>query len=211
MPIKGLSLDFSSKQFSRSSRRRSDEPRRDFSLRALGVRILGLAIFLVLLATLARTQVLEGAYFRSLADGNRAREVVLPAPGGIIFDRNDKPLVANVPAYRLVKCNKEETKCTANTISRDQAITIQAEGVPPQTDLVIDSTRLYLEREKTAHILGYVSEISASELATQKEYRPGDKIGRGGVEESYEKDLQGTPGKELVEVDAMGRRLKVLS
>ncbi len=185
--------------------------RRDFSIRALTVRAFGLGIFLILLAGLLKTQVLQGAYYRDLADGNRVREVYLPAPRGIIYDRNGTALVSNIPAYRLIKCNKTGELCTANIISRDQAIELQATGLPKGIDLVVDSARLYLNKQTTAHTLGYVSEVTAEELKEQSNYVSGDKIGRGGVEESYEAILKGSPGKELVEVDAIGRRLKVLS
>lgn len=187
----------------------------DFSVRILILRVAGLAIFLVLLASLARTQVLEGEYFNVLANGNRVREIRLPAPRGIIYDRNGVPLVANVPAYRLVKCNQTGEKCDSVNISRDQAIGFQVEESANKefsnSDLVVDSTRHYLFGEQMAHLLGYVSEITEKELSGSKIYAPGDQLGRGGIEESYENYLRGVPGKELLEVDAYGKKIKVLS
>ncbi len=206
--------DFISNPVSKTRRKSGvDLSKRDFSVRMLSVRLVGLGVFFVLLAGLARTQVLEGAYYRDLSNGNRVREVFLPAPRGIIYDRNGKPLVSNIPAYRLVRCTDQGRKCEADTISRDQAIDFQtsSQNSSEKVDLVVDSSREYLEREATAHALGYVSEISAQELTDNPEYVPGDKIGRGGIEESYEVPLRGERGKELVEVDALGRRLKVLS
>jgi penicillin-binding protein 2 len=54
--------------------------------------------------------------------------------------------------------------------------------------------------------LGYLSEITEDELKTEKyvNYKLGDKIGRGGVEEAYEKTLKGIDGGEIIEVDAAG-------
>ncbi len=184
---------------------------RDFSARILLLRCIAFGVFLVLLAGLVRAQVLEGGYYRSISDGNRVREVLLPAPRGIIFDRNGVALLSNIPAYRLVKCKTSGESCQVNTISRDQAIELQATGIPNGSDLVVDSARLYLNKETTAHVLGFVSEVTAEELKERTPYVPGDKLGRGGVEESYEELLRGTRGKELVEVDATGKRLKVLS
>nr|MDQ6910498.1 penicillin-binding protein 2 [Actinomycetota bacterium] len=60
-----------------------------------------------------------------------------------------------------------------------------------------------------AHLLGYVGAINEKELAARKDrgYRPGDSIGKGGVESAYEADLRGTPQIEKLEVDSKGKVL----
>ena len=55
-----------------------------------GLRVVCLSVFLVLLAALVRVQIFQGQYFRALADGNRVREVAVPAARGIIFDKLGK-------------------------------------------------------------------------------------------------------------------------
>lgn len=47
-------------------------------------------------------QAVKGAEYRGLAENNRLREQRLPAPRGLILDRNDRPMVENVPSYRLL-------------------------------------------------------------------------------------------------------------
>lgn len=170
-----------------------------------GLQVLALAGFLLLLAFLIRIQIFEGSYYRDLANGNRLREVVIHAPRGIIYDRNDIPLVVNLPAFRL------RTKSSVSTISKNQAIALEAGGLETDQSLEIDSVRSYPFGKTTAHILGYVSEITADELPKRNGYSPGDKIGRGGVEETYESRLRGRDGKELIEVDALGKKLRTLS
>ena len=62
-----------------------------------------------------------------------------------------------------------------------------------------------------AHILGYVGEISSSELKAPQfrkpsaNYEPGDRVGQGGVEATYDPYLRGTPGSAELRVDALGR------
>ncbi len=59
-----------------------------------------------------------------------------------------------------------------------------------------------------AHVVGYMSEVTAGELKRgHGKYRQGDFIGRRGLEKSFEKELRGVDGKRLVAVDAKGREL----
>jgi penicillin-binding protein 2 len=63
-----------------------------------------------------------------------------------------------------------------------------------------------------AHLLGYVGEISQTELAKAgSTYALGDKVGKDGVEKTYETELRGTPGEEQIEVDRQGRPIRVVA
>jgi len=70
--------------------------------------------------------------------------------------------------------------------------------------------RYYPHGELACHLLGYVSEVTSSELRTSGEdvYQPGDMAGRAGVEGTREEALRGRNGKEYVEVDACGRKVQ---
>ncbi|MGH2405512.1 MAG: penicillin-binding protein 2, partial [bacterium] len=80
-------------------------------------------------------------------------------------------------------------------------VIIEAEGV-----------RQYPYGTLAAHALGYVGEISEAELVTPARvgYRTGDLIGKTGVERVYDRILRGRDGKVRVEVDVLGRQLRVL-
>lgn len=56
-----------------------------------------------------------------------------------------------------------------------------------------------------AHVLGDVAEVSPKDIERDDYYEPGDFIGKQGVERSYESDLRGTKGVELLLRDARGR------
>jgi penicillin-binding protein 2 len=73
--------------------------------------------------------------------------------------------------------------------------------------------RRYPAGETLCHVLGTVGEISGRELAAHfqaGDYRPGDSIGKSGLELEYESLLRGTVGWERIEIDAKGRRLRTL-
>ena len=67
--------------------------------------------------------------------------------------------------------------------------------------------RHYPAAEATAHVLGYVGEITSDELEEEQyaEYEPRMIIGKEGVEREYESRLKGGQGLRYVEVDAVGR------
>jgi penicillin-binding protein 2 len=56
-----------------------------------------------------------------------------------------------------------------------------------------------------AHVLGDVAEVSPSDIESDEYYQPGDYIGKMGVERSYEKQLRGEKGVQILLRDAHGR------
>ncbi|MGC1391162.1 MAG: penicillin-binding protein 2 [Bacteroidales bacterium] len=56
-----------------------------------------------------------------------------------------------------------------------------------------------------AHILGYVSEVDETVIRKNPYYKPGDYIGKSGIEEAYEKDLRGRRGVKIFLVDVFSR------
>jgi penicillin-binding protein 2 len=67
--------------------------------------------------------------------------------------------------------------------------------------------RHYPYHSLAAQVLGYVGEISPTELAARAKqgYRPGDEIGQSGVESTYDSYLRGVPGSARLHIDALGR------
>lgn len=59
--------------------------------------------------------------------------------------------------------------------------------------------------QSAAHILGYVGEVSGKKADKDPYYKPGDYIGRSGVESSYEEVLRGKKGVEIFMVDVHNR------
>ena len=56
-----------------------------------------------------------------------------------------------------------------------------------------------------AHLLGYLSEASTTDLERDSSIMRGDFVGRSGVERSYETQLRGIKGQEIFYRDARGR------
>jgi penicillin-binding protein 2 len=65
--------------------------------------------------------------------------------------------------------------------------------------------RSYRYGDLAPHILGYVGEISPEQLKARKGYALGDKIGQGGIESSFDKELRGRAGVDQYRVDSLGQ------
>ncbi len=121
--------------------------------------------------------------------------------------------------YRAYRGSPYDLVPIQRGVSRDAALLIGEESAQlPGIVVEVDPVREYLDENGEAdgsllaHILGYTGPVDAQELAqlSGSGYLPDDIIGRDGVEASYEAELRGTYGSELVERDASGRLGKVI-
>ena len=75
------------------------------------------------------------------------------------------------------------------------------------------AVRAYPYKNLASHVFGYLGRIGADEIGKgryKKGYDPSDLVGRGGVEEVYDRDLKGVAGLETVAVNSKGRVTGVL-
>lgn len=158
---------------------------------------------LAIIIKLSALQISQGKYYRNLSDNNRIKTVIIHAPRGTIFDRNGKPLTYNVPGYREIASGK------THLLSQEEAVPLLAKG---KKNLEIDSLRQYPYKEVSAHLLGYIGQISSRQLRDTRypDYLLGDLIGQMGIEAQYEQDLRGINGRQLLEVDNLGKTERLL-
>ena len=79
---------------------------------------------------------------------------------------------------------------------------------------VLSISRNYPYKENYTHVLGYVSRASISDInenkAIKQNYVPGLRVGKIGLEKTFEKDLIGVNGVQRYEVNAYGKRINQL-
>jgi penicillin-binding protein 2 len=80
----------------------------------------------------------------------------------------------------------------------------------PGVDMRVTPLRHYPQGPVLAHVLGYVGETTREDIERDRRYRAGDLVGKAGLEKSWEEYLRGVNGGQQVEVDALGRELRVL-
>jgi penicillin-binding protein 2 len=79
----------------------------------------------------------------------------------------------------------------------------------PGVVIEVEPQRLYPHSRFAAHLLGYVREANDEQLK-QGRYRRGDMIGQSGLERLLDHYLRGREGGERIEVDALGRPIRVV-
>lgn len=209
--------------------------------------LVAVSVLLIFLGRLWQLQVTLGQENLQASTGNRIRIRSIPAPRGVIYDRNAVILATNVPGFRLVgeqvglaslrkqqladfvagllgspsaevtakfKEGVQSEAVLSSELTRDEAISLEAKLAEwPELRVVPVPVRSYPANSTLAHLLGYLGEINEEELANPKysTYSPGSKIGRVGIEASYESILRGQEGRELVEVDARGVTERVIA
>lgn len=100
---------------------------------------------------------------------------------------------------------------------KDSTVAKIEEGLmeTPGVQVSVEPVRYYPKGEVAAHLLGYLGKISQpgeiEKYVKEEGYSPNDIIGKTGIEEKFELELRGTPGKKRVEVDAYGNTTNVLA
>jgi penicillin-binding protein 2 len=84
----------------------------------------------------------------------------------------------------------------------------------PGVSVELDQIRFYPNGPAVGHLMGQLGEINEKELAADRAsggtYRPGDYIGKAGLEKQYERELRGTDGGKEIEVNAAQRVMRII-
>lgn len=100
----------------------------------------------------------------------------------------------------------------ARQLTLEQIARISAQHLEhPELEIHTEQLRLYRYGPQTAHVLGYLGEAAPSDLqAVGSTYRPGELLGKKGVERLYERSLRGARGEQMVVVDSRGQTIEEL-
>ncbi len=116
-----------------------------------------------------------------------------------------------VERLNLIKTHNEfETMVLKENVGIDDITWVESHSLEyPELRVELQPQRFYPLGMSLAHVLGYVGEISPKQLedpeVREKGFRPGDIVGKGGLEQYYDEYLRGKPGYRKVLVDSRGR------
>lgn len=79
-------------------------------------------------------------------------------------------------------------------------------------ETLVEARRDYPFGTLAAHVFGYTSEVSEEQLAKPEfsDYTYGDRIGKKGLEQQYEKEFRGENGTKFIEVNAYGKEIGLI-
>ena len=109
----------------------------------------------------------------------------------------------------------------ARALPRFQPIVIKPEASPgdiafieshradiPVLEMLMVHRRRYARDGFMAHTSGYVGEVSTEQIeASNMRYKPGDIVGKAGLEKQYNEQLMGVDGQRRVIVNSVGREV----
>lgn len=197
-------------------------------------------IFIFLFFNLWYLSVLQSGLYQEKSERNRIRVIPLQAPRGIITDRYGQILAQDIPRFvavllpgsedpeksrqtleKIIKRKIEEPLrdrysgeiILASQMSIEEvALVEEARKELPGVMIEAYPKRVYPSGEDCAHIVGYVGKVNSDELKRfgQTNYNNEDVIGKSGVELYYEEFLRGQKGYRKIEVDALGRIVRIL-
>jgi penicillin-binding protein 2 len=201
--------------------------------------------FLLLVMRLWQLQILQGSEYRRLSEANRLRIIEIPAPRGIIFDRNGIPLVKNSPYYyasvipdefdkskvdllsKVLNISEDEIfeKLNKNSPSpivpirlkqglsfRDVAYIESRKSDFPGLFIEVEVSREYIYGDVASPLIGYLGKLTPTQSKDPafRDVPPDAFIGQWGIEKIFDESLRGTPGKRVIEVNALGREIRLL-
>ena len=139
-------------------------------------------------------------------------EHIKPIAEGLDLDVAE--LEAKLKRYDRTRPKYEPVKVKEELTPADLAF-VESHRDPetfPEMELVQSHTREYPQESFAAHVTGYVGEINDAELnnAEFARYKPGDVIGKAGVERQYNDLLSGVDGQRQVVVDNRGYEREVI-
>ena len=119
--------------------------------------------------------------------------------------------------FGVLESNKSVPKFVplrlVSDIDRESLARVEAQRIRlPGVFVQLEPKREYRWPGTAPHLIGYLSEITENELKGEQYqgYFPAEDVGRMGVESGFEKYLHGRRGGRQVEVDAIGRRIRLL-
>ena len=212
------------------------------------VNVVIIVVFSIIFSRLWYLQIIKGDYFKNLSENNRIRIQEIPAPRGILYDREGIPLVDSFPSFDVSLFRQDVPDLQALLPALSRALSMDSEKIRARLDgskgtspfqplkLKTDITRQELAMLETrrldmpgimvdavirrnypygnlaSHLFGYLGEINQEELDREEylNHKIGYLVGKYGIEQKFELDLMGENGGRQIEVNAMGRKVRVL-
>jgi cell division protein FtsI/penicillin-binding protein 2 len=189
--------------------------------RIAGVLAVLLLAYLVMIGRLGYLQIVRHEFFKNKVENQVRKTFPLQSRRGSIYDRNGLLLATTVETYSVyVDCQviKDKPKLTqvlslslkipatplAEKLKAERAFVLVKRNISNQEYVDLSEQKLrgvyFIQSQKRVYLRDYL----ASQVIG---FVDQDLRGQGGVEYSFDRYLQGIPGKLVIESDALGKEI----
>ncbi len=178
-------------------------------------------IYAGLIGRLAFIQIINASEYQQKAVEQWTRDIPIQSKRGVIYDRNSKKLAVSATAYEIyvrpamVKDKEAVTNALSEVLGMDKESIAQKVSANKDTVLIkkkVDTDKVKLLREK--ELSGIIFNDDSMRFYPQSNFASyvlgftnADNQGQDGVELTYEKYLNGFPGRNIMMTDAHGQAL----
>lgn len=159
-------------------------------------------VLALICATLIDLMLIQGEHWRDVADENRFFRLMIPARRGVISDREGKALIENTPTYYLATSSAQRLFGSRWSLPRVDSETALSVLSSTPSSIFTRTERGDVKSLSVSHVVGYTG------YATHFSSNEGDladiKVGKAGIEKSFETTLRGRAGRQLIEISAKG-------
>lgn len=179
------------------------------------------AVYIGLIGRLAFIQIINSTEYQQKAVEQWTRDIPIQSKRGVIFDRNSKKLAISATAYEIyvrpamVKDKEAVANALSEILGLDKKVLEEKIVAKKDTVLIkkkVDADKVKLLREK--ELAGIIFNDDSMRFYPQSNFASyvlgftnTDNQGQDGVELTYEKYLNGFPGRNIMMTDAHGQML----
>ena len=188
--------------------------------------LLLLLIIIALISRVAYLTVIDSGFLNKQGNARSIRVDTIPAYRGMLLDRNGNPLAVSTPVTSVWINSLEFSANDQQKSALATALGMPVSDLQTLLEKNKDKQFVYLQRNLSPDVIEKVKALNLSGVNYEKSYRryyPDgaavahligmtnvDNQGISGFELVYNKELQGVPGKMLVEQDRYGHTIAVL-
>lgn len=179
------------------------------------------AVYMIITGRLVYIQIINSKEYQQKAMEQWTRDIPIPSKRGIIYDRNKKELAISATAYEVyvrpaeVKDKEAVANALVEVLGLDKQTALDKISVKKDTVIIkkkVDADKVKALREK--ELSGFVFIDDSKRFYPQSNFASyilgftnNDNQGQDGVELTYEKYLNGFPGRNIKMTDAHGQEL----
>ncbi len=176
-------------------------------LKFLLLFVLFLSIFSFLLARLIDVEIIKGNYFFDLAENNRYFTKKSPTERAVFLDRYGQALVKNQKQY-FKYLKKDQLYSEKEFLNQEEALNLLATD---SASVGYEFSRTYPYKEALSSVLGYLSPVTEDDLIKDSSLVVFSRIGRMGLEQFFDKNLQSKSSIAKFEINALGQTQRLVS